>query len=88
MRTCTPKPINSIKPERVVAVGQDISVGSRPIASCLLVACGLHLSELKQAFLARIDIATSKHHLRMPDRSVSQAISIDWRAVAQAGLES
>lgn len=72
-----------LTPERVVVVGRDISVGSRPIAnsvSALLVAFMLANSIEPSSLMSSKPPAIMT--LAFPDRMVSQAISRDCKAVA------
>ena len=70
-------------PERVVVVGRDISVGSRPMAnsvSALLVAFIFANSYEPSSLKSSKPPASIT--LALPDKRVSQAISTDCSAVA------
>ena len=74
-----------LTPARVLVVGRDISVGSRPIASSvsvLLVAFMLANSNEPSSLKSSKPPAIMTFAL--PLKIVSQAISTDWRAVAHA----
>jgi hypothetical protein len=78
----------NLTPARVVVVGRDISVGSRPIAnsvSALLVA--FMFANSYEPSSLRSSKPPAIMTFAFPDKIVSHAISRDWRAVALAGVK-
>merc|ERR1712225_16480 len=85
MRTWTPQPWDSMNPARVLVVGRDISLGSRPLAnsvSVLLVA--FMLANSYEPSSEKSSKPPANMTFALPDKMVSQAISTDCRAVAHA----